>query len=379
MSSKSRLKSALESIMVSGTFNSETYDNLTEVEKDIVQKIYDEGLIESSLEFIDELNVNEDWKTFNKEMVQPPKKIIPLWKSVLKYAALFIAFFAIAYSYQLANNSDSDIQITENSIVLKLDDDNIKVIDLSQKQKFVNESGNPIAEQDGNYIRYMPNADIDELTFNELSIPNGKMFQVELSDGTVVHINSGSKIKYPVKFLEGLKREVFIEGEAYFKVAKDKNHPFIVRTDSVSVEVLGTEFNISSYPEDSEIKTVLVEGSVNMKNSFVPNDNIILKPGNKGSWHKTEHLTKLEEVDVSIYTSWMRGELYFDNTKFEDMTKKLERKYNIRITNKNSILAKKVLTAKFNSEIENIEDVLKSIQEIYPYSYEITNNQIIIY
>ncbi|MBQ4915920.1 DUF4974 domain-containing protein [Maribacter sp. MMG018] len=379
MSSKSRLKAAFETIMDSGTLDSDTLNNLTEEERRIVQKLYDEGLAKASHEYIDGLNVDDDWKALTKEMARSEKKVVPLWKSVLKYAAIFMALLGIAYFYQVANSSDTDLQITEDVIVLKLGDDNIKIIDLSAKQQILNKSGKLIAEQDGDKIKYLASAEIDELKFNELNIPNGKMFEVELSDGTVVHINSGSKIKYPVKFLEGQKREVFIEGEAYFNVTKDKKHPFVVRTDSVSVEVLGTEFNISSYPEDSEIKTVLIEGSVNMGNTFVPDDNIILKPGNKGSWHKTEHQTKLEEVDVDIYTGWMRGELYFDNTRFEDMTKKLERKYNVRITNKNPILAQKILTAKFSSQIESIEDVLTSIREIYPFDYEITNNQILIY
>ncbi|WP_052958729.1 FecR family protein [Maribacter thermophilus] len=379
MSSKSRLKAAFETIMASGTLDSDTLSNLTEEERRIVQKLYDEGLAKTSHEYIDGINVDDEWEMLSKELARPEKKVVPLWKSVLKYAAVFIALLGIAFIYKTVYNSDTDLQITEDMIVLKLGDDNVQIIDLSKKQQILNKSGELIAEQDGDKIKYLASADIDGLSFNELNIPNGKMFEIELSDGTQVHINSGSKIKYPVKFLEGQKREVFIEGEAYFKVTKDKKHPFVVRTDSVSVEVLGTEFNISSYPEDSEIKTVLIEGSVNMANTFVPNDNIILKPGNKGSWHKTEHLTTLEEVDVNIYTGWMRGELYFDNTRFEDMTKKLERKYNVRITNKNPILAQKILTAKFSAQIESIEDVLTSIREIYPFDYKITNNQILIF
>ncbi len=123
----------------------------------------------------------------------------------------------------------------------------------------------------------------------------------------------------------------------------------------------------------------MIEGSVNMKNTIMPQDNIILKPGNKGSWHKTAHGTKIEKVDVEIYTSWMKGDLIFKGTTFENITKKLERKYNVKIENNNPALANKVLTAKFNSEIETIEDVLKSIGEIYPFDYEIDNKNILIY
>src|SRR5690606_13762173 len=118
---------------------------------------------------------------------------------------------------------------------------------------------------------------------------------------------------------------------------------------------------------------VLVEGSISLSNSFVPNDNVVLKPGNKGTWDKNTYSTEVEEVNVSNYTGWVEGELVFRNSSFENMTIKLERKYNVIIKNNNLLLEKKMFTAHFNVDIESIDDVLRSISEIHPFSYRITN------
>jgi ferric-dicitrate binding protein FerR (iron transport regulator) len=185
-------------------------------------------------------------------------------------------------------------------------------------------------------------------------------------------------MRYPVKFLKGQKRVVFVDGEAYFKVAKDKEHPFVVNAGEVAVEVLGTEFNISSYKEEHGVKTVLVEGSVSMSNSVVPGDKVLLKPGFEATWDKTARTTEVEEVDVDLYTGWTKGELIFMNSTFEDITKKLERRYNVTIQNNNMPLKDKMLNARFNVNVEHIGDVLESINEIQPFKYSITGQKITI-
>ena len=220
--------------------------------------------------------------------------------------------------------------------------------------------------------------EIDKLVYNELEIPYGKIFHVELSDGTLVHLNSGTKLRYPVKFLKGRKREVFIDGEAYFKVTKDRRHPFIVNADAVAVEVFGTEFNVSSYREDKEIKTVLVEGSVSLSNSVEPKDKVMLEPGQKAAWDKSAHNTEIEEVDVGLYTGWIKGEMIFRNAIFEDMTKILERRYNVSIQNNSELLRNKRLNARFNVNVESIEEVLESLNEVQAFDYKIKGHNIAI-
>ena len=378
MSSIENLKFVLKSIRDSGTFDSDVLERLTKSEREIVGSIYDENLVSEALMFLEDLDTDDEWGKLIGKMTSSKKPVVPLWKSILKYAAIFAGFVVISYLVYQFHSVEIEIPISETAIKLKIGGDKVKVIQEGESQEIISMTGKILGVQKGNKISYKGGQEIKELIYNELEIPFGKTFDVELSDGTMVHLNSGTKMRYPVKFLNSGKREVFIEGEAYFIVAKDKDHPFVVHADEVAVEVLGTIFNISSYNEDAEINTVLVEGSVKMSNAITPNDNVMLKPGSKGSWHKAGYRISVEEVDVENYTGWINGELVFRNSSFSNMAKKLERKYNVSIQNNNLRLNEIKLNARFSTEIERIEDVLKSISEIYPFNYKIIDQNIII-
>lgn len=378
MSSKEQLKSVLEEIKASGRIHADGLEKLTGQEREAINGICEEGLVEETIQFLEDLNTDQEWQTLTKKVAVSKTPVVKLWKSVAKYAAIFIGILTVTYLYRASEKTDMGTQILERSIKLKIGDDAIKVIREGENQKLVSASGQIMGEQKGNTIIHAPDVKIDELIYNELEIPYGKIFDVELSDGTMVHLNSGTKMRYPVKFLKGQKREVFIEGEAYFKVAKDKKHPFIVNADAVAVEVLGTEFNISSYKEDQEVRTVLVEGSVSLSNSIDPKNKVMLKPGQKAAWNKAGYTTEIEEVNVNLYTGWIKGEMIFKNTTFQDMAMKLERRYNVNIQNANPLLEDKKFNARFNVNIESIEDVLNSINEIQAFKYRITGQKILI-
>ncbi|MDO9580871.1 MAG: FecR family protein, partial [Bacteroidales bacterium] len=254
------------------------------------------------------------------------------------------------------------------------------VIQTSGEQQRINISGKVVAEQSGNKLNYEKENSAEELAYNILTIPNGKKFQVVLSDGTEVHLNSGTVLRYPVKFIAGLNRKVYLlQGEAYFDVAKDVKHPFVVNADYMNVRVLGTEFNVSTYPEDLSINTVLVEGAVSIFGNDKKYDNansLELKPGFKASWNKDKNNISVEEVDTNIYTSWINGKLIFKNSQFKNIIKKLERHYNVTIINNNAKLNEQYYDATFDTE--TIEQVLNSFNKSYKIEYTITNNKIII-
>lgn len=372
-----KLKSILEKIKASGKLDPEDLKDLTPLEKDLVEKLFYEGSIEDALKMLTGLDLDKDLEIVKRKLINSEKAVVPLWKSVLKYAAIFIGVISITYYFQMKDGLETNSHVVENYIKLKTGDDRIQLIDQEKSQDIVSASGELIGRQEGSSIHYLADSKINGLIYNELQIPNGKVFNLELSDGTIVNLNSGTKIKYPVKFLKGKKREVFIDGEAYFDVAKDKEHPFIVNAENLAVTVLGTKFNISSYKEDNEIVTVLVEGSVNITMAAAEAD-IVLKPGMKGSWQKSEHFIATDSVDTDLYVAWRRGELIFKNSNFSTMAKTLERKFNVTIENKNKTLAEKVLTANFNTNIESIEEVLKVIGEIHPFNYIIKDKHILI-
>ena len=208
-------------------------------------------------------------------------------------------------------------------------------------------------------------------------MPYGKQFEIQLSDGTKVHLNAGTSLKYPVKFVDGKTRQVFLEGEAFFDVTSDKKHPFIVNAEALNVEVFGTEFNVSSYPEDSTTEVVLIEGSVALYNeNETLKEGVTIVPGTKGSHDKNDQSISVEKVNIELYTQWMKGSLIFRNSSFETISKKLERHYNMKIINTNEQLDKEIFNASFKEE--PIDIILSYFKNSYDIKYRIEDNTIYI-
>src|SRR5690606_20929842 len=239
--------------------------------------------------------------------------------------------------------------------------------------------GNIIGTQDRSKLVCTGASKLDKLVYNTLNVPYGKQFDVVLSDGTHVYLNSGTSLRYPVAFIEGNDRTVFLTGEAYFEVAKDERHPFVVNAEEIQIEVLGTKFNVSHYPEDSDINTVLVEGSVRLQikgDDYPGHESILLEPGNKAEWQKDGSEILVENVDTSLYTAWVQGKSVFRNTSFRQIRQALERRYNITIKNNNGHLDEQLFDATF--DIETIDQVLESFNKSYAIEYNIVDNEVII-
>jgi hypothetical protein len=377
---KSRLRQLLHRIKSSDVIDQELLKDLTPEEKELVQKLHAEGLVESYLEETRSLNIDEEWTRFQKRLQKKngvQTRVVPLWKNVLKYAAVAIVLLGATIIFKIVKSPELPEQPVNGEVVtLKGADHDVRIIDEDGNGQIRSSTGELIAEQKGNRIKYVSQSSIKKLEYNELKIPYGQVFELELSDGTLVHLNSGTTITYPINFIKGKNREVFIKGEAYFDVTSDKAHPFLVHSDQVTVEVLGTQFNVSSYPENPEIQTVLVEGQVAMRNSETDEGDMILTPGTKGSWNKTTLSSRMSEVDVDLYTSWIGGELVFRDTPFNEILTMLERRYNVSIENKNTDLNNKVLNARFSVEIETMDDVLRSMKNILGYNYQIDGKTI---
>ena len=164
------------------------------------------------------------------------------------------------------------------------------------------------------------------------------------------------------------------------EVAKDPNHPFIVSANNLNVKVLGTQFNVSAYPEDISSEIVLVEGSVSLYTELSESTNetgILLEPGFKGSFNTVSNTFEKEKVITKFYTPWINGDLIFRDMNFENILKKLERHYNVKIINKNKFLSNKKFNANFGDE--SITTVLNELKTNYSIQYEIKKDgQIII-
>lgn len=315
-----------------------------------------------------------------------PKKLIPA--SVFKYAAILITVLTIGF---LANEMDifhqqdtipiigssSEDQKNENNIIITLSDGSEKMV--SANEDFItNKEGDTIANKKANLLTF----DSDNLTnsynsFQEIFIPFGQTFKVKLSDGTLVWLNSGSKLRFPQKFNNDHKeRTVYLDGEAYFEVAKNKDRPFIVNAQGVDIKVLGTKFNVSSYRADDFIATTLIEGSVMVYESRTPENILQLTPSFQAKYHKLENNFTKSKVNVSIYTAWMQDKLVIDNLTFSEILVKLERKYHVKFINKTTNLNYKIYKGEF--ENEDIEFILNTISMSTPFKYEINQNKITI-
>lgn len=302
------------------------------------------------------------------------------WMKYTAVAASLLLLLGIGISYQLGNFDKSENQIlTGNEITLQLENGEIQVVSDKTKIDVKDSNGNIIGTQTGNKIVYNKTASAGKLVYNTLKIPYGKRFELQLSDGTSIHLNAGTTLKYPIQFITGKNRQVYLDGEAYFDVSKDKLHPFVVNADELNVRVLGTHFNVSNYPEDEMTDVVLVEGSVGLyeaNKEFDAEKSTILKPGFKGSFDRKNNSISTKSVDTEIYTAWVDGELYLRNMSFETICKKLERRYDVTITNKNSRLANEKFNASFKEE--PIEKVLSYFNDVYGIQYTITNKQVTI-
>jgi len=327
------------------------------------------------------LNKMDD-QPMRKELIRKIQKEKPsinrlFPRSLFKIAAVLLLLLGFGYFFNQKFNVKE--LVGPNQITLQLENGNIEVISEDGKRKIIDAEGNEVGVQKGNTLNYKEGGDPEKLIHNQLNIPNGKQFELVLSDGSSVFLNSGSTIKYPVKFLPGKTREVFLSGEAYFEITKDSINPFIVNVADLKVRVLGTEFNLSSYPEDSQVTTVLVNGSVGLYNGDVygPETTTFIKPGFRGVYDHSSGAISLDEVDTSLYTSWKSGKLVFRSMQFKNIIKKLERTYNVSIVNNNKELGEQYFSASFDKD-ELMEQIFASFRTSYRFTYTIENEKITI-
>ncbi|TRZ41305.1 FecR family protein [Robertkochia solimangrovi] len=296
----------------------------------------------------------------------------------LKYVAVFIGIIGLGYLIKLNNPFETTIiPAKTESITLELEDGSIEILDETGNRQFTNAKGEVIGKQEADRLTYQSGSSNDKLAYNTLKVPFGRKFDLYLSDGTRVVLNSGSAIRYPVKFLSGDRREVTLIGEAYFDVAKNESAPFSVSTEELKVTVLGTEFNVTSYPEDTNVDVVLVEGSVALS-AFDGASRAMLEPGMKGALNKTsaENSIIVSQVNTAVYTSWMTGRLIFRDMPFRNIARKLERQYNVKIVIEDEALSYEPFSGTLDHE--DLEKVLSYFKDLYQMNYRIENEIIYI-
>ena len=204
-----------------------------------------------------------------------------------------------------------------------------------------------------------------EIAYQEIKSPFGVSSKVDLPDGTTVWLNSGSKLKYPVAFVSN-ERNVYLSGEAFFKVHSDKIHPFIVSTDKMEVKATGTQFNVEAYPADSITAVTLVEGvvDVNIGGSIAEN----LKPNQRIILNSITNTYSKVETDAQHWGVWKDGILAFRDQPLEDVFKRLSRTFNVDIKVKDTVVARQLYRATF--EEESLDEILRLLKMSAPIKYK---------
>lgn len=314
--------------------------------------------------------------------IRRDKKLFPNKKlyTFFKYAAIAIFFTVIGYFFQeipIDKVGEENLILREEAITLEMNNGEVRNLSDKGTSQIIDQDGNVLGEQKEGKLVYGKSNKTN--IFNLLKVPYGKKFDIFLSDGTHVFLNSGSSLRYPISFSKEATRQVSLEGEAFFEVAQDTDHPFLVGTHELNVKVYGTKFNVSNYSSDNDIDVVLIEGSVALGiKEKVSDDDIQLEPGFKGGFDKTKKIITTEKVDPTVYTAWMDGYLVFRNTPFSTIIKQLERQYNVIIINNNQQLAIEAFNATFRTKEESLSEVMNYFDNIYDIDYQIFNNKIII-
>ncbi|HZE85778.1 MAG TPA: FecR family protein [Puia sp.] len=242
----------------------------------------------------------------------------------------------------------------------------------------------------------------DQMAASEILTGNGSRTHVVLPDGSIVWLNAGSKITYDKNF-GATHREVNLIGEGFFDVAKNAGIPFVIHTARIDVRVLGTRFNVKSYPTDRTTETTLIHGSIEVSIKDRPSEKIILKPNEKlvvsnddSTLHRTNparHAPAIEESLVSIRkptyeantgaiieTSWVDNKLIFQDEEFADLARQMERWYGVSIRFENPEQQKLRFTGSFQKEtIQQALEALQLTASLNPFNYKIHENQITIY
>ncbi len=336
-------------------------------------------IIDNELSSEDKRNIwLEVEKYENKMQRKPPFRIL-----FLRYAAVITLIISVSisilwYKHEQAQNTPinyeslfSQTEETSDNVLIVLGDE--KKIELTDKNVELIHDAEGRVTINAETIEAKKDTKNEKTQFNQLFVPYGKTTSIVMSDGSKLWVNSGSRVIYPAAF-EANKREIFVEGEIYLEVARNEKTPFIVKTDLLEINVLGTSFNISAYKNDADQSVVLATGSVSIR-ELNKKEVTTIKPNQKYSFEKSSNTFSLQTVDVMNYISWKYGFLIFYKDNLSNVLRKVERYYNIPLNYNVEGANLKTISGKLDLK-ENIEETFRIISIAAPIEYEIGDDQI---
>jgi ferric-dicitrate binding protein FerR (iron transport regulator) len=347
----------------------------------LFQRIVDSKGIVDAFDVYSKIDLEKAFRRIIPRKNEQSKLLIPVW---LRYSAAIIVVTLVTGLLVYLNTNQN--QVTDiylgmspgsSKAILVIDDETQYVLeDLAFKEIKSNEL---VLINDGKSLSY----DKVEESNNEksvemhtLSVPRGGEYKLVLSDGTSIWVNSESTLKFPANFT-GTEREVELFGEAYFEVAPNTQMPFIVKTGEIKVKVVGTEFNIKSYDNESDITTSLLNGQVLVSCNDVTVEEHVLQPGEQASFNKTKKEIQISEADVFAASSWRHGRFVLRHETLGNIMNVISRWYDVNVTYTNSDLQ----TLLFNVNTFKYSDVgemLAAIEKTGKVRFERHQNIIIV-
>lgn len=309
--------------------------------------------------------LDHTWEQIHFQINKPKVRSIWSWKRISAIAAILIGVLLVGRWLFVATTSTvpqahvrEEISPGKQSATLTLANGTQIHLHETQDGQIVEESGIKISKtQDGQLIYEVVQHTVGTVGQNTLSTTKGETYRIKLPDGTHVWLNAASSISYPVRFANGGTRTVQLMGEAYFEVAKDPKHPFIVQTKDQQVEVLGTHFNVNSYADEPAIQTTLLEGRVQVSSH---NQKLQLFPGQQSTL-TANGVLRSKQIDATPIIAWTNNEFMFDGDDIESVMRKIERWYNVDV-----IYQGKKTTEKFGggiSRFDNVQKVLNLLEK----------------
>lgn len=303
----------------------------------------------------------------------------------LKYAAAIIlpllvgtmAYWYVKWPSEQHILAQSDIRPGSRNACLVLNDGQSINLD-SLKAKSLKEVDGTVIDKTNDELNYSTQQTLqsNKVLKNTLVVPRGGEYSLVLSDGTKVFVNSMSKLVFPVRF-SGDKREVILEGEAYFEVKEDQLHPFIVNVNGIQVNVLGTSFNVKAYEEEENIYTTLVEGKVRITGDKVEKD-CILNPDQQVVLNKLNAEVSVQNVDARLYMQWTRGKYTFSNQSLDEIMRTLSRWYDLDYQYQDESIKTIVFEGGLN-KYESIDPILDIIRSTGKVKIKVQGKEIVFF
>ncbi len=324
------------------------------------------------LELVGMIQVEKEWKKLqkkNKRLRGQDRKMFFL--AVAGMAAVFL--LAIGMLFLFRSSPKMEVisiarQQEPKKVTLEYADGKTFVLDVNSL--VMNDKG----EITDHVVAKENMAEAEGLRLNRLSVPKGCDFSLTLADGTVIRLNADSRLQYPSEF-SGNSRIVYLEGEAFFNVAKDKTKPFIVKTKKLDVEVTGTSFNVMAYPSEDSIRTTLVQGGVNI----LTKDGRVCKllAGEQCVVDTASGKFVVNQVNVASFVSWIDGQFFFDNESMESLMRKIARWYDVDVIFENEELKSELFYGIItrSDEITEVLDILVLTKTMH---YEIKDRTVYI-